>query len=168
MTEPGAGPVLPRHGVPASSAECYAGRAQCHVTSPTRHIACPSVLVVPNEPDDAPAPEAEELGWYAYAPLTGEAFPPPPADGGPRKGAGTGTQRWVLAAWLDAEAAYADGHLADATLQYLQDRASHELGHGAESRLAGWLEGAGGPQVDLRAIVADDARLQALLRHLLT
>ncbi|MEJ5945774.1 hypothetical protein WDZ17_10775 [Pseudokineococcus basanitobsidens] len=126
---------------------------------------------VPDEPPArAPVPDLDPDGEYVWVASTDRPWPAddgPAADGGPREGAGTRRQGWVLAAWLDAEAAYADGHLADATLQYLQDCASTELGVGVEGGLGPWLEAHGGADVDLRALVADDARAQALLRHLL-
>lgn len=122
----------------------------------------PSVRSEPTAP--GPAPEAEY--FWATTP-GGEPFPPPPADGGPREGAGTGRQMSCLLAWLGAEQAYAEGHLADATLSYLQDEVSRVIGRGAESQLVTWVQEHDAELDDLRTITEDTARCQALLRHLL-
>lgn len=109
--------------------------------------------------------EGRLFAWVAHV----DDVPPRsvPADGGPVEGSGTGAQAYVLAAWLGAEAAYEAGHLADVTLQYLQDAVARALGSSAEPSLLDWLDDHGGREVDLRTLLDDPPRLQSLLRHVL-
>lgn len=106
------------------------------------------------------------LVWTAGEPGA-EVFSPPPADGGPREGAVTGMQLFVLRAWLGAEKAYEQGHLLDETLQLVQDRVHAVIGPRALSRLGDQVRRLAPPDGDLDTILADPVLCRRLLRGLL-
>lgn len=109
-------------------------------------------------------PSAARLVWTSGP--GGETFPPPPADGGPHEGAGTGLQMSALRALLGAEVASGHGGLPDETLTFLQDQVDRVVGRRAMRRFGDQV-GLLAPGGDLTTVLADPVLCQRLLRGLL-
>lgn len=141
-----------------------------HLVLGPRGLVCVTDPAVPDEPRALPprfdVPEGAVLAWTTGEPGA-DVFPPPPADGGPRDGAGTGVQMGALRALLGAEVAYAGGHLPDETLTFVQDQASAVIGLPTLSSFGDEICRLAPPDGDVDVVLADPALCQALLRALL-